>query len=70
MREDSSADVLKFAHGGAKQIVKILNFTSGSDSVSAEIIATNYGTHATAVGTTTAAQILQDALGTNVEAAT
>ena len=66
MREDSSADVLKFTHGGAKQIVKILNFTSGSDSVSAEIIATNYGTHATAVGTTTAAQILQDALGTNV----
>jgi hypothetical protein len=66
--DDTNADVLKFTHGAGEQIVKILNFKSGTDSISADIISAAYSTHATALSTTTAAAILTDALSTSIAA--
>jgi len=68
MRDDEAADVLKYTHSsGGKEVVKILNFKSGTDDISAAIIGSG-ALNATAIGTTTAAAILTEALGTTIDA--
>ena len=47
--------------------MEILNFTSGTDKVSAAIVDTDFATHATSMSVATAADILADAFGTSFD---
>jgi len=68
MRDDSEADSLIYTKGAGKEIVKILNFKTGQDKVSASFVSTSYSAGATAMTTTTAALILSDALDRSISA--
>ena len=63
MGEDSSDDVLQYAKGGGKELVKILQFDTTSDSVSANVAV---GAAATAIGAATAASMIGGALGASI----
>ena len=63
MGEDSSNDVLQYAHGAGKELVKITQFDTTSDSVSANVTT---GTSATAIGVATAASMIGGALGLTI----
>ena len=63
MGEDSADDVLQYAHGGGKELVKIYQFDTTSDSLSASVAT---GTGATAIGAATAASMIGGALGASI----
>jgi len=63
MGEDSVADDFSYMNGGGKELVKILNFDTGSDTLS-----WNGTAPATAITTTTAAGIIGGALGASISA--
>ena len=63
MGEDSSADVLGYLNGGGKELVKIYQFDTGSDSLSANVVT---GAGVTAVGVATAASMIGGALGASI----
>jgi len=65
MGEDSEDDKLGYYNGGGKELVKIYQFDTTSDSVSANVAT---GANATAVGVATAASMIGGALGATISA--
>ena len=62
MGEDSTADTLGYSNGAGKELVKITQFDTGSDSLKSTLM------NATSVGTTTAAGVISGALGASISA--
>jgi len=69
MRDDGDqADSLIYTKGAGEEIVRILNFKSGTDDISASFVESSYAAMASALTTTTAALILSDALNQTISA--
>ena len=61
--DDNVADSFSYVHGGGKELVKIYNFDTTSDDLSANVAV---GAAATAIGATTAALMIGGALGATI----